>query len=85
MTKAGVGRANQEVRIEIDGQNSVERKTDGFTDRILFWSNNTAQLSNGTPLDPEVEAKRLESISKATGGGEVTITRKPGRAKLPGL
>lgn len=85
MTKAGVGRANQEVRLEIDGQNSVERKTDSFADRVLFWNNSTTQLSNGTPLDAELEAKRLESISKATGGGEVKITRKPSRAKLPGL
>lgn len=85
MTKAGVGQANQEVRLEIDGENSVERKTDGFSSRILFWKDGAVQLPDGSPLDPEVEAKRLESIKKATGGGEVTIMRKPGRAKLPGL
>lgn len=85
MTKAGVGRANQEVRLEIDGQNSVERKTDNFTDRVLFWKNGSVNVPGGAPLDPEVEAQRLESIKKATGGGEVTITRKPGGAKLPGL
>lgn len=85
MTKAGVGRANQEVRIEIDGVNSVEKKTEGFSDRVMFWKNGSVQFPDGSPLDPEVEAKRLESINKATGGGDVTITRKPGRAKLPGL
>ena len=85
MTKAGVGRANQEVRLEIDGQNSVERKSDSFTDRVMFWQNGSVRLPNGAPLDPELEAQRLESMKKATGGGEVTITRKPGRAKLPGL
>lgn len=85
MTKAGVGRANQEVRIEIDGQNSVERKSSSFSDRVLFWQNGSVKMPNGSPLDPELEAKRLESVNKATGGGEVKITRKPGRAKLPGL
>jgi hypothetical protein len=87
MTKAGVGRANPEIRIEIDGQNSVERKTDGFTSRILFWQNGQLVDQDGklVPLDSEAEAKRIESINKATGGGEVTITKRPGGPKLPGL
>jgi predicted amidohydrolase len=87
MTKAGVGRANPEIRLEIDGQNSVERKTDGFTNRILFWQNGQIVDAQGKiiPLDAEAEAKRLASIRKATGGGEVTITKRPGGPKLPGL
>lgn len=85
MTKAGVGRANQEVRLEIDGQNSVERKSDAFSDRVMFWKNGSVRMPDGSPLDAETEARRLESIKKATGGGEVTIMRKPGGAKLPGL
>ena len=85
MTKAGVGRANQEVRIEIDGENSVERKTDSFTDRVLFWQNGSARSADGSPLDPDVEARRIQSMKNATGGGEVTITRKPRGGKLPGL
>lgn len=85
MTKAGVGRANQEVRLEIDGENSVERKTATFSDRVLFWQDGRVQYPDGSPLDPEIEAKRLKSIESATGGGQVEITRKPGRAKLPGL
>lgn len=85
MTKAGVGRANQEVRIEIDGDNSVERKTDGFTDRVLFWQNGSVKLPDGSQLDADIEAQRLESIKRATGGEPVTITRKPRGSKLPGL
>lgn len=85
MTKAGVGRANQEVRLEIDGENSVERKTDGFADRVLFWQDGRVQNPDGSALDPETEARRLRAIESATGGGAVEITRKPGRAKLPGL
>ena len=85
MTKAGVGRANQEIRVEIDGQNSVERKTSSFTDRVLFWNNGKYTPRDGTPLDPETEAKRLESVNSATGGGTVQIGRRPGGAKLPGL
>ncbi|MGB0906628.1 MAG: DUF3035 domain-containing protein [Maricaulaceae bacterium] len=85
MTKAGVGRANQEIRIEIDGENSVERKSDGFANRVLFWENGQVATPGGAPLNPEVEAQRLQAVTSATGGGQVEITRKPGGAKLPGL
>ena len=85
MTKAGVGRANQEIRIEIDGQNSVERKSDGFTSRVMFWENGRVRTPDGSQLDAESEARRLESVTSATGGAPVKITRKPGGAKLPGL
>lgn len=85
MSKAGVGNANQEIRLEIDGQNSVERKTEDFTDRVLFWRDGGVVNPDGSPLDNAVEAKRLESVRSATGGGEVEITRRPGGAKLPGL
>ncbi len=85
MSKAGVGDANQEIRLEIDGQNSVERKTNDFSNRILFWKDGRVVTPDGSPLDTELEAKRLESVNSATGGGDVEITKRPGRAKLPGL
>ena len=85
MTKAGVGKANQEIRLEIDGINGVERKTTGFTDQVLFWREGQAVTPEGEPLDAENEARRLRAIESSTGGGEVTITKRPSRAKLPGL
>lgn len=85
LTKAGAPRADQEIRLKIDGQNSVERKTEGFADRVLFWQNGQAFKADGTPLNAEEEAARLKSIEAATGGQQVTITRRPGGAKLPGL
>ena len=85
MSKAGVGSADQEIRLAIDGQNSVERKTEGFTDRVLFWRDGPVVNPDGSPLDNEIEAKRLQSINSATGGAPVEITRRPGGAKLPGL
>jgi len=87
MAKAGVNRANPEIRLEIDGSNSVERKSQTFTDRVLFWQNGGLVDANGNPapLDSESEARRLESINSATGGGEVTISKRPGGPKLPGL
>ncbi len=85
LAKAGAPRADQEIRVRIDGQNSVERKTEGFSDRVLFWRNGTPINADGSPLDPEVEARRLKAIESATGGGQVTISRRPGGAKLPGL
>lgn len=87
MAKAGVNRANPEIRLEIDGVNSVERKSEGFTNRLLFWQNGQVVDAQGnpTPLDADNEARRIESVNSATGGGEVTISRRPGSAKLPGL
>ena len=87
MAKAGVNRANPEIRLEIDGSNSVERKSAGFTSRLLFWQDGQIVDADGNPapLNAENEARRLESVNSATGGGQVTISKRPGGAKLPGL
>lgn len=87
MREANVGRADQEIRLKIDGQNSVERKSKGFANRIMFWKDGQLVNDQGEliPLDSEREAQRLESINAATGGGEVEITKRPGGPKLPGL
>ena len=85
MSKAGVSRANQEIRLVIDGENSEERKTEGFTDQVLFWRDGKAVTSEGQPLDAENEERRLRAITSSTGDQPVTITKRPSRAKLPGL
>ena len=85
MSKAGVGSANAEIRMEIDGSNSVERKSKGFSDQVLFWKDGRSISSDSAPMDSDVEAKRLEAIIAATGGKDVKITKRPGAAKLPGL
>lgn len=87
LTRAQAGRADPEIRLKIDGANSVERKSDALSNRILFWRNGQ-QLDgqgNPVPLDSESERRRLESVESVTGGGEVRVTRQPSRAKLPGL
>lgn len=85
LAKAKANRANPEIRLLIDGQNSVERKSAGFANRVLFWENGSVNNPDGAPLDPEQEARRLKAIQAATGGGQVEISRRPGSAKLPGL
>lgn len=87
MAKAGVNRANPEIRLELDGANSVERKSAGFTNRVLFWQDGQAFDAQGNPvaLDADNEARRLESVNSATGGGQTTISKRPGGPKLPGL
>lgn len=85
LSKAGAGQANQEIRLVIDGENAVERKTQGFTDQVLFWRDGKAVTDEGQPLDAENEERRLRAVSTATGGQDVTITKRPSRAKLPGL
>ena len=85
MSQAGVGRSDQEIRLEIDGLNSVESKSEGFTDRVLGWSGGAYTPRNGDALDPEVEARRLQAVQSATGGEAVTISVRPSGRKLPGL
>jgi hypothetical protein len=85
MAKAGVGRSDQEIRLEIDGLNSVERKSEGYTDRVLGWEGGQFLPRNGDALDPETEARRLKAVQSATGGAPATISRRPGGPKLPGL
>ncbi len=87
LTRAGAGRADQEIRLKIDGQNSVERKTQSFADRVLYFRDGQPYDADGNvvPLDSEAERSRLESVQRVTGGGEVTVTRRPTRGKLPGL
>lgn len=85
MNKAGVGRTDPEIRLIIDGTNSVERKSAEFTNQILYWDKGKVVDPQGTSLDPDIEAARLKSIEAATGGEKVTITRRPGKAKIPGL
>jgi len=82
-----VNSADPEIRLAIDGENSVERKSGGFTNRVLFWQNGRVldEQGNPVPLDADVEARRVESVNSATGGGDVTITKRPGGPKLPGL
>ena len=87
MTRAGATRADQEIRLKLDGQNSVERKSESFADRVLYFRDGVQRDAQGNPvpLDSEAEQRRLQGVERVTGGGEVTITRKPARAKLPGL
>ena len=87
MTRAGATRSDPEIRLKLDGQNSVERKSASFANRVLFFSDGVQRDGQGNPvpLDSDSERRRLEGVERVTGGGEVTITRRPGRAKLPGL
>lgn len=85
MTKAGVLRADPTIRQVIDGQNSIERKSRGFAERVIFWRSGKAYDRDGQPLDPDTEAQRLKAIEAVTGGGKVEIKRRPGGEKLPGL
>ena len=85
IAKAGGGKADPAVRAIIDGQNSIERKNRGFADRVLFWKDGKAIAPDGTPLDPDQEARRQRSVNAATGGKKVEIKRRPAKAKLPGL
>lgn len=85
IAKAGGNSADPAVRVIIDGQNSIERKSRGFADRVIFWKDGQAMGPDGTPLDPDTEARRLKAVNSATGGAPVKIKRRPSSAKLPGL
>ncbi len=79
IAKAGGLSADPIVRAVINGQNSIERKTPGFSAALL------ADPRAAKPLDPDLEAQRLNAINLVTGGEKVQIVRRPAPAKLPGL
>ena len=85
IARAGGGSADPAVRVIIDGQNSIERKNRGFSDRIIFWKNGQAIGPDGQPLNADQEAARMKAVDSATGGAPVQIKRRPSGAKLPGL
>jgi len=64
MAKAGVNRANPEIRLAIDGQNSVERKSGGFSNRVLFWRDGTVRDADGNPaaLDKRPGGAKLPGL-----------------------
>lgn len=85
--RAGADAVDPNIRQQVDfeGQNVVYRSL-SFADRILNFRG--AAVEAATPLDSEAEQRRLqelESVRRATGGGEVIIQRNaPGGFKLPG-
>lgn len=82
--RAGAADADPNVRAIIDGETAaVVRKSEGFSDRLLFWREGEAVDDQGAPIDPEAEEERITAV---TGGGEVEIERRRSiRPKLPGL
>jgi len=86
VARAGGFTADPAVRIALDREVAgVTYKPRSFADRILFWDSSTRSI-DGTELDPEREAERLDNINDATGGGDVTIVRNRRVApKIPGL
>jgi hypothetical protein len=83
--RAGASEADPNVRAVIDGETAaVVRKTESFSDRIMFWRNEGELVdAEGNPIDPAAEQERIIAV---TGGGEVEIERRRSvRPKLPGL
>jgi hypothetical protein len=93
--KAGGDKADPLVRYVVDDEfGNIAHKDPSFADRVMFWRKDkketqaaaTAQAAGAetvAPIDPEIEAKRLTSL---TGDRPITITREPsGGVKLPGL
>jgi hypothetical protein len=86
ITAAGAATADDNVRNQIDYEaQGVVRRNEGFVNRLLSFNGSGGPQSS--PLDPRTEEQRLsddESIRRATGGGQVTISRDRGGFKLPG-
>jgi hypothetical protein len=87
VVEAGAATVDPVIREQIDYEgSSIVHRSIPFADRILSFRG--AQAEADSPLDGEAEARRLEeleSIRRATGGGEVLIQRNSPRGfKLPG-
>jgi hypothetical protein len=85
VTNAGAEAVDPNIRDQIDYEaQGLVRRDEGFVNSIVNFNANGANAS----VDAAAEARRLEeqeAIRRATGGGEVTISRGGGRTtKLPG-
>jgi hypothetical protein len=86
VTNAGAEAVDPNIRDTIDYEaQGLVRRDEGFVNRVLSFGG--SQAAN-VPIDPNAEARRLEddeAIRRATGGGQVTISRGGGNTtKLPG-
>ncbi len=83
VAKTGGMTVEPTVRAQVDLENgAVIRKSQGFSDRLIFWSDGG---ETGSEVNAELEAERLRLIEAATGeDADVTIKRRRG-FKLPGL
>ena len=92
MVKAKADLADPRIKEVIDDeQGDLARKPSGFANMVMFWRKDQPQTQvyrePPAPLDPEVEARRLQGL---TGGQAVTIAKAPPEQerrgfKLPGL
>lgn len=85
VTNAGAEAVDPNIRDQIDYEaQGLVRRDENFVNRIVDFNSSSANAS----VDAATEARRLEeqeAIRRATGGGEVTISRGGGRTtKLPG-
>lgn len=86
ISAAGATTAEDNIRDQIDYEaQGIVRRNEGFVNQLLSFGGSGAAAS--APLNPEQEEQRLandESIRRATGGGQVIISRDRGGFKLPG-
>jgi len=86
ISAAGATTADDNIREQIDYEaQGVVRRNEGFVNQLLSFGGSGAPAA--APLNPEQEEQRLaneESIRRATGGGQVIISRDRGGFKLPG-
>jgi Protein of unknown function (DUF3035) len=87
VTGAGAEATDATIREQLDFESqSILHRSESFANRILNFRGSAEEAAS--PLNAEAEQARLaelESIRRATGGGEVLIQRNaPGGFKLPG-
>ncbi len=83
VAKAGGAEADPVIRQRVDIEaGGVTRKTDEFTNLLLFWRGSEP---GGGVLDPEAEARRLRLVTAVTGEDEEVIIDRRTGLKLPGL
>jgi hypothetical protein len=85
VSNAGAEAVDPNIRDQIDYEaQGLVRRDENFVNNIINFNSGSANAS----VDAAAEARRLEeqeAIRRATGGGQVTISRGGGRTtKLPG-
>lgn len=82
------GGVERDIRTQVDLEGAdLSKKSPGFADRVMFWSDNSAKTGPGgepAAVDSQAEADRLAGAA-STGGKPVVIEPKKTGIRLPGL
>ncbi len=77
--------APSDIRREVDQEAALDKPSQGFIDRLMFWR---PPLRPGTVVDPQLEAQRLRrdaALGQSPDAGQTAIIKDKRKGLLEGL